>query len=365
VLSMVNPHVVNAIKTTAEYYQRGLLLGLDILSDAMVWIDAMLITEPDPDIALIEASLCGSKGAIAVADWLAQVPGEADKKTVSRRLLSGMLARIDHEPEAALQVAYWLYCMAADEELPDLAGEGSMWLFWDDFDLAVKGINGDLEALHAELRGFLLRAALLTEVTLFQQWADAEYPDGRFGEWECDYSSWDRLWRAVREFVTSHPFASWSEEEIRAVLYALARDNETGEIADALEEDLLVPLTQASLACGERDARWQLAQQLGRREAKSDEAARVLLALAHDADEYVRRITLDALAQIGSTYVEGLALEMWERADPNQQYARIMVLSCLQKVGSPQLKPLLAEAERDTRPYLRAAAERIRKGDKV
>jgi hypothetical protein len=98
---MANPQGVNAIKTTAEYYRRGLLLRLDILSDAMVWIDATLITEPDPDIALIEASLCGSKGSIAVADWLAQIPGEADQKTVARRMLSAMLARIDRDPEEA------------------------------------------------------------------------------------------------------------------------------------------------------------------------------------------------------------------------------------------------------------------------
>jgi len=353
----------NEIKTTAEYYRRGLLLGLDLMAETMAWLDQGLLTEDVPEIALIEASLCGSHGPIAVADWLGQLPGEFDQPTVARRLLRGMLTLIDRYPARILEVTRWIYQMALDDEWPGLEGENGMWSFWDYYDMAVDGIHGDPEVIRKDIRAFLLRAALLVEVALFQQWANASFPNRGSGEWECEYGAWDKLYAAVLGFVAAHPFSDWCQEEIQAVLCALARDNESGEIADALEEyslDLLPPLTKAAIEFGERDARWQLAMVLGRIEARGYEPEQMLLKLAHDEDEYVRRRALDSLTRIGSPAVEDLAIEMWEREDPHQEWSRMMVLSCLQKIGSPRLEPLLSDAEQDTRPHLRATAERIR-----
>lgn len=68
--------------------------------------------------------------------------------------------------------------------------------------------------------------ALLEEVSRFQRWA-ASYPTAsRSGEWECDYDNWPALHVAVLQFCESKPFASWSTQEVSAVLYAIARDNE-------------------------------------------------------------------------------------------------------------------------------------------
>jgi hypothetical protein len=43
----------------------------------------------------------------------------------------------------------------------------------------------------------------------------------------------------------------------------------------------------------------------------------------------------------------------------------MMALYCLHKLGSPRLEPLVAEAERDARQYLRGYAERIRRGESL
>jgi len=283
---------MDEIKTNAEYYRRGMLLGLNVMAEAMAWIDRTVTAESVPAIALIEASLCGSQGPIAVAYWLAQLPGEFDKKRVARRLLAGMFNRIKRDPDA-MEVTYWMLLMATEDDWPGLVGEGNMWTFRDDYDNAANGIYGDPDEIRKEVRGFLLRASLLTEVTLFQQWASTEFPNGGEGEWECEYPAWDRLLPAVLEFVKCHSFPAWSDEELKAVLYALA--------------------------------------------------------LAHRA----------------FAAVEELAAEMWERADPHQERSRMMVLACLQEIGSPGLETLLAEADKDTRPHLRGYAERIRRGDKV
>ena len=346
----------NAIKTTAEYYRRGLMFGLDLLAETMAWLDHMLLTEDVPDIALIEASLCGSHGPIAVAEWLAQIPGEFDQRMVARRLLNAMLPLSPH-------VTHWLREMAEEEFWPELEGEGPMGIFWYEYYDALNGIHGDPEEIRKEITALLLRASLLVEVALFRQWADASFPNARGGEWECEYNSWNKLYAAVLGFVAEHPFSAWSQEEIQAILYALARDNEDEIIADALGKyslDLLLPLTQAAIAFGDKDARWQLAMLLGRIEVTGDEPEQILLTLVQDEEEYVRRRALNSLALIGSPAVEDLAITMWEREDPNHEWLRMMALSCLKKIGSSRLEALLIEAERDVHPHLRAAAERIR-----
>jgi hypothetical protein len=362
---------MNDLKTTAEYYRRGLMWDLDLLDEAMAWIDQRLVVEAEPDIALIEASLSGSQGRFAVADWLAQVPGEFNPQMVARRLLVGLLQEIDRHPEKIFEAANGLYEMAIADDWPDLEGEDRMRSFDDELIMASSHIHYGyygyyVEEIREELVGFLLRAFLLTEVARFRQWAYAEFPEGGFGEWECDYYDWNTLQSAVFRFVAAHPFSNWSQEERNAILYALARDNEGETIADEIGAhfpDLLLPLIHAAMECGEREARWQLTKQLAQIETAGEEPEQTLRTLAQDEDEYVRRMALAALARRGSPAVEELAEEMWERADPQQEYTRMMVLSCLQQVGSPKLEILLAEAEQDTRLHLRKLVERIRNGE--
>lgn len=205
---------------------------------------------------------------------------------------------------------------------------------------------------------------LLTEVGRFQEWAGQHSPVPRSGEWEFYYPNWGDLYQAVFEFVAGKPFPTWSPEEVGAVLYALARDNESEHIAEelcSLYPELLMPLTQAALQFDDPQARWQLAEALGWLKSDIVEQERLLLTLARDDDEYVRRRSLQSLTRLGSSSVEALALEAWNRPDPHQQWSRMMVLSCLSQLGSPQLEPLLSEAEQDNRQYLRECAEKIRR----
>lgn len=208
-------------------------------------------------------------------------------------------------------------------------------------------------------------ADLMTEVDRFRAWADAYPHAGRYGEWECDYVDWSALHDAVLAFVASRPFEAWLDAEVRAVLYAIARDNEIQYLARVIRErhpELVPPLARAALHVGEQDDRWQLAVELARLGLASEP---LLLEMARDEHEYVRRQALQALLQIGSPAVEELALSAWHRPDEAQEWARMMALYCLHKLASPQLEPLLAAAERDDRQYLRGYAERIRRGESL
>jgi len=205
---------------------------------------------------------------------------------------------------------------------------------------------------------------LLLETARFARWADT-LPSARSGEWECDYEHWPDYHAAVAAFIEARPIALWSSEETRAVLYAIARDNEIEHLAREVRcrhPEILIELARASIHEGEPDARWQLAEELGRAGPLSDVEA-ILLELARDDAEYVRRRALAALARLGSTSAEALALEAWDRPDPNQQWARMMALWCLHRIGSSHLEPKLVEAEHDGREYLAGYARKIRNGE--
>ena len=210
---------------------------------------------------------------------------------------------------------------------------------------------------------------LLTEVERFRAWSDTEYdvpPDRRGGEWECDYEFWPDLHAAVLEFAAARPFGSWSAEERQAVLYAIARDNEIeylGREIRGRHPAAFMALAAAAVGGDEPNARWQLADQLGRLSRAGGEEERVLLAFAADECEYVRRRALGALARLGSPATEELALAAWDRPDEQQEYARMMALWVLHRIGSPHLSGLLDEAERDPRQYLPGYAARVRRGE--
>lgn len=145
----------DSIKETAEFFRYGLMLGIHIAIDAIAWLDTVLIADPAPDIALIEASLCGSRGPVAVADWLKQVPGKFDRKMVARRLCSEMFVLLRKDRTQAPVVAHWLYQMALDDFAPDKEAEQEMWYFDDALILARGGMYGDVAEINDELERFL------------------------------------------------------------------------------------------------------------------------------------------------------------------------------------------------------------------
>lgn len=210
-------------------------------------------------------------------------------------------------------------------------------------------------------------SALSTEVKRFKVWADASHPvEQRHGEWECDYNAWGAIYDAFGQFISSRPFELYSVDEVEDILYILARDNEMEHLSEEIRRqclETLIALARAAIEIGERDARWQLAEQLGHLGRLGGEEEQLLLTLVRDQEEYVRRRALSALARLGSSGVEELALAAWSRPDENQEWARMQALWCLHRIGSRYLEPLLAEAERDGREYLRGFAARVRRGD--
>jgi HEAT repeat protein len=204
------------------------------------------------------------------------------------------------------------------------------------------------------------RSALEQEVARLRSWAEA-YDRPRRGEWECDYTNWGDLYNAVTAYVTDSKVEEWDEVVAALLLYAIARDNELEHIAGQLRKtpEKLYALAQAAVRSGEKDAKWQMAEQLAHCPGQEGTEA-LLLVLATDPEEYVRRRALMALGRIKSSHVETLVEQAWDSGD---EYQRMAVLDALHSVQSKKLAVYLDMARADGRQYLIAFANRIRRGE--
>lgn len=208
---------------------------------------------------------------------------------------------------------------------------------------------------------------LINQVQRFKQWASKYSSNERYGEWECNYPNWIDLYRSVREFIATYPsIDEWPPELLDLVLYALARDNECQHIANQLCEDYpaaLIQLAKLSIKLGESDAKWQLAQELGKLPSNKEKTETILIGLAHDSDEYVRRQALMSLAKIQSEFTESLVMKSWYQPNANQEWSRMAALWCLNKIDSPHFEELRLKAELDSRSYLSEYAKKARQKD--
>lgn len=143
------------VKETAEYYRIGLEIGLIPVPEAIIWIDDVLIRKTNPDMALIEASLAGSRGAYAVADELAGVEGYALRENVTPRLLARMFVMLSSDAEAVGQIVGWLDRMAKEDYSPTPQAKAEMQGLETDFYLADEGIYSRVDVVTENLRTFL------------------------------------------------------------------------------------------------------------------------------------------------------------------------------------------------------------------
>lgn len=173
------------------------------------------------------------------------------------------------------------------------------------------------------------RLSLAEALKRFRFWA-AEGHEGTSGEWECDYESWDEIYEAFARAIAHHP----PQASVEDILYALARDNEIGELKWQLtrQPGLLLSLVPAALASPESYARWQIAISLG--EMGSPEALDQLRRFLDDQTELVRRLSLLAYAPQRPQEAEPIA---WDWISSPEPYSRLAALHILRDTKSSRL----------------------------
>jgi len=202
----------------------------------------------------------------------------------------------------------------------------------------------------------------LAEVEKFRLWTSAIPEEQKSLEWECDYPDWANVYEAVEELLSTVNLEKLRKQTLKQLLYITAADHSCQMIAARIARypEQLLFLAHAALVSTYSDAKWQIAVELGKITVQKADAERLLLAFAKDEDEYTRRRALGALAQANSLLVNEVAATAWLS---NHEYQRIMALSALHKVNSPELEKYLTLADEDGREYVVAQAQHIRRDE--
>ncbi|MFM9970833.1 MAG: HEAT repeat domain-containing protein [Burkholderiales bacterium] len=195
-----------------------------------------------------------------------------------------------------------------------------------------------------------MASTLTAEIAKFLHWSEQFPEDGRAPGWEAGYAEWPTLRDAALALVKSAEPAAAGTQSVEQVLYVVARDNTEQWLVQYLIDypKWLHAVAKASLEFDDGDARWQLAVALGASSNKA-EAEQLLLKFNADADEYVSRMALLALANIGSAQTEQLAVKAWKT---NDEYQRIAALWAVWRIKSGNLHKFIEAAKKDGRAHL-------------
>lgn len=203
------------------------------------------------------------------------------------------------------------------------------------------------------------KATFIEAAQALRLWAEAPSTDRGSPEWETNYEAWPELTRAYADVLDVCSPADWDQELIDLLLYALARDNEAEVLKDELVQrpGHLLALARAATQGAEADAKWQVADALGRTAANDADVEPLIEGFLQDLDEYVSRRALSALARREAVQFDDWAVRAW---DTGHEYQRMAALDALATRRSPLLGRYLDLADADGREYLVGLANGIR-----
>ena len=146
------------LKTDAEVLRLGLILGLVDRSAVTAWADALIVAGPPAAMSMVfDLSLATAQPTSAIISHLRDVPGTLDHRAIGRRL-AGMMHAALSENRADITIVARAMRRLLDEGLaPDDQFEHMAYHADDGVDLASSGTYGTLEAIRADVVGFLGR----------------------------------------------------------------------------------------------------------------------------------------------------------------------------------------------------------------
>lgn len=157
---MTQSHI--RLKEEAEVLRNCLELDLISVPQVVEWADQYIEQTPDPDFAIIEASLSMRKRADAVVKILAEVKGVTDEAQVLTRIFDVMKKLFEGDPTQDTKIARALFKMAQAGQTASEEAEGYMFWFDDALDLARLGYGEEsIEQIHNQLKEFLDTASAI------------------------------------------------------------------------------------------------------------------------------------------------------------------------------------------------------------
>ncbi len=210
-----------------------------------------------------------------------------------------------------------------------------------------------------------MKIELQKEIEKFKVWSENFDPipeSERNGEWELLYEEWDVLEHLFYNFIETCDYKTWRLEDIKLILYLIARNNECENFINTIAEkqpESLELLAQKAFEFGEPNAKWQIATRLDKLNSKKT-AQFLLEQFFKDKDQYVKRRALMKMAALHHPKIEIFCKQAWNIKDEMQEYFRIAVLHSLKLVNSPKLEYYLQLAIKDGRKYLIQNANQIK-----
>ncbi len=210
---------------------------------------------------------------------------------------------------------------------------------------------------------------LINAIQDFRKWQISKYPsivpDKIDGEWETDYTDWNRINTIFSKFLEEHTASDATEELLNEMIYIIARDNECEWLINEVTKhpDWFDVLCRYCIHTNENEAKWQFAAHISNCSC-SRETKDLILEFVTDKNEYVSRRALLALPAIRPDKVEYYAHQFWYRDSYDikmQEYQKMAVLTVLNEIKSPLLSYYLQSAKKDGRKYLMQCAEKIEK----
>ena len=202
-----------------------------------------------------------------------------------------------------------------------------------------------------------MKKQLKKEIEKFKDWSKnySNIPESkRVGEWEMEYEQWQIIEELFNDFLKTKNYKNWSIDDIKNVLYLIARNNEMEEfIEDVINEQpqSIELLIKKSFEFGESNAKWQIAINLGK-VLNIENTKKYLEKYLNDENEYVRRRALLEIGKLNHPKIENFCKKAWNEEDEWQEYQRIAVLHVLKASNSPELEKFYTLAKEDGRQYL-------------
>jgi HEAT repeat protein len=162
--------------------------------------------------------------------------------------------------------------------------------------------------------------SLETELAKFWEWAnmtpDTYNEERGLGEWEIDYPGWEELHKAAAEALEQLN-KEFNHDLAQLLVYALAIDNESGTVLQQVDEKLENKLrfVKKAINSDQSQARWQIAELLGRTEVEDREKLLTNL-ISRDKDKYVIRRALMSLDKLNHTKAAEFAKGFVRDSDP-------------------------------------------------
>ena len=201
------------------------------------------------------------------------------------------------------------------------------------------------------------------EIDLYWKWSRVSEDKYSKDEWiiesqEWEYSNWGQLMNLALKAIRNIENGDFAKDIAEVMLTVMALDNEDEKLLDECEiilsDKALEYVAQSALEHRQWQARWQVAELLGRKHERIWE--KFLLKFINDSNKYVQRRALISLSKISPNIAQEIA---FDKLIDEDDYLRLVSIRILKQFNSTKLKEAAEILKNDSFIYVQNEINRI------